>query len=538
MAKGEVKVRVGMDNAKFRKGMKNMTANVKKFARMAKSAFKGIAIGVGAIAAALAAVALATRKALSMFAEWGDVVGKMAKRTGFSVKSLQELRYMMELSGSSIEGLEKSVRRMQMAIFDAGLGLKTYTDLFDVLRIDVKSIEGLHPEKQFEIITTRLADLKDSTLRAAIAQKLFGRAGTSLLPMLQAGSQGMARMKSEADRLGLIFTPKQVAMAEALKDAFTRLSWAFKVLVMRTVVKLAPKAIEWFNKLAYKIGEFVKSAKFKKFQEGFKQAAEFAVLALQAMVKAVGILLGGGTDKEKKKLETAMKAFGAVVKDLFVIAANEAVKILIGAAKLIGHLIAEGFKGLVTTSPERRRAEERARQTVSEKFTLTGTGDREKVSFSEFKQKRKEYTEKYLREELAKSGKVLAEVYGQGGDKLKSDINALGDALKDLAGLTKEEVKQLEKKLQNIITGGGGGGFGEDTPEVERAKGGRMGGGVFSDALRRIGGYSGAGGAVANQIPQRQLTQLEAMRKSMDMIVPLIKARIGGFPSAGGSITF
>jgi hypothetical protein len=52
-----------------------------------------------------------------------------------------------------------------------------------------------------------------------LAQKVFGRAGTELLPLLVEGEQGMAALMQQADELGLTMSTESATAAERLGDA-------------------------------------------------------------------------------------------------------------------------------------------------------------------------------------------------------------------------------------------------------------------------------------------------------------------------------
>ena len=79
---------------------------------------------------------------------------------------------------------------MASTVFDAGLGLKTATDSLDALGISIASLEGLSPEQQFQAFANALAGVEDASTRAALAQDIFGRSGTELLPLFHPGRAG------------------------------------------------------------------------------------------------------------------------------------------------------------------------------------------------------------------------------------------------------------------------------------------------------------------------------------------------------------
>jgi len=216
--------------------------------KMGKVGLGMMAAGAG-IVGSLFAITKKTSKA-------GDEIAKMSKRTGLGTVALSELRYAADLSGTSLDDLETGVKRMQRTIIDAGDGLSTATRALDRLGLSFQELMGLSPEEQFYTLTGAIADLEDPTLRAAVAQEIFGRSGTDLLPMLSEGSEGLAKMRDEAHELGVVFDEEAAAEAEAFEDAMTRLKESFGKAGQKIAEVLMPKLTDLLeNKIIPIIGK-------------------------------------------------------------------------------------------------------------------------------------------------------------------------------------------------------------------------------------------------------------------------------------------
>jgi len=244
---GDAKYTVNLDDRATSK-MKGLETSMdsmgKKFAK------------TGAImVAAGAAITAGLFKMADSYTKAGDEVAKMAKRTGFTTESLSELRHAAKLSGSDISALEKGVKRMSSSIEDAKDGLETYTRSFDKLGISIDEIKDMAPEEQFWTIANALADLEDETTKAALAQDFFGRAGTDLLPMLAAGTDGIAAMRQEAHDLGIVFDAEAAAKAEAFQDSLTKLKGALAGLGAEIIDDLTPIMMGWIDKVTEVIGK-------------------------------------------------------------------------------------------------------------------------------------------------------------------------------------------------------------------------------------------------------------------------------------------
>ena len=69
-----------------------------------------------------------------------------------------------------------------------------------LLNLTVEDLNRLKPEKQFELIADRISKIPNPTARAAIAMQIFGKTGTSLLPMLAGGAKRMEGLRAEPGR--------------------------------------------------------------------------------------------------------------------------------------------------------------------------------------------------------------------------------------------------------------------------------------------------------------------------------------------------
>lgn len=220
---GSIVAKLSLDTTKFTasiKGVKKQQQALSGWVKKNSAQFKRLGVAI----TAMGVVAIATfKKMINQYVEVGDWIDKMSKRTGFSAVALSELSYAADISGASLENVEKSLKKMSMAIVDANAGLATYLRYFDLLGIEVEDLMGLKPEEQFMKIGSAIADLRDDTEKAAMASQLFGRAGIALLPLFKEGAEGIAKLREEAHLLGIIFDEEAAAKAAKLKDAQTAL---------------------------------------------------------------------------------------------------------------------------------------------------------------------------------------------------------------------------------------------------------------------------------------------------------------------------
>jgi len=198
-------------NDKLDRGLKRAQAKLRRLGTSIQNIGRSFLAAGGVIVGSLG---LAVRQ----FAAAGDELDKMSRRTGVSVRALSELKFAAEQSGSSLDSFEKGVRRMQRSIFDLERGSSTAVDAFAAIGLTLDDLRGLSPEAQFEMIAGRLAQVEDMSRRAAIAQQLFGRAGTELLPLLEQGAAGIDKLRQQARDLGITLDDEDAAAAAKLSD--------------------------------------------------------------------------------------------------------------------------------------------------------------------------------------------------------------------------------------------------------------------------------------------------------------------------------
>jgi len=210
---GDALLKLKVDSTDLEKGLKNVEKQCTDLGK--KMMLLGTAIAGGLIGATIASAKL------------GDEIYEMSKRTGIGTVALSELRYMAQLSGTSIEGLEIGIKRMQMVLSDAFQGAPEATKAITDLGLSIEDLKAMSPEEQFYALGVAIAQIEDPTIRAATATQIFGRSGTDLLPMLADGAEGIAKMREEAHQYGRIIDEEAAKKSDAFNDALTKLKESF-----------------------------------------------------------------------------------------------------------------------------------------------------------------------------------------------------------------------------------------------------------------------------------------------------------------------
>ena len=305
---GRAFVELFADDSKLVRGLRSAERKLRAFG----NGIRTLGLKMMAIGAGLLTPLIGSAKA---FSKMGDEVAKMSKRTGLSVETLSELKFVASQTGTEFATLENGIRKMQRSIYDAGRGLSTAVDALEDLGLTYKDLEGLSPEEQFKLLAEAISKIKDPTKRAAIAMSLFGRTGTNLLPMFEQGAAGINALQEEARRLGLTMRSEDAKAAEDFTDAMDKLWKVVKMTAFHVGAALAPaleKITNVITNIAVKINDWITKNHAVIVTIG---KVVLAVIAGGAALVVLGTLISG-LGLAFGKLSLVITSIGAVFKML------------------------------------------------------------------------------------------------------------------------------------------------------------------------------------------------------------------------------
>lgn len=319
-------------------GVDASDAGLKKFDRGLQTVKKGMAFAVvGAVALGAALV-----KITKDTADAGDEAAKAAQRVGITAEEMQELAFAANLAGAEMSDVEVGFRRLAANAFDASNGTGEAKDAFDALGVSVLDSSGELKGQLalFEETAGRLSEVENLTRRAALAQDIFGRSGSKLLPLLNQGADGIRRMREEARALGLVMSEEDTKAAEEFNDSLLRLSSIAKGLrntigtaLIPRLTKAADATKEWF--LANK--DLIEQ-RLDDFLDDVERAGNSAVKALDKVNELIESI--GGAKQVVRIIEGIVAGFVAL-KGLTVLSAL--VPLVQGIVAIVGGVSLAAF---------------------------------------------------------------------------------------------------------------------------------------------------------------------------------------------------
>ena len=242
---GSLFINVKARTASFNKKMKGVRATIGRLGTGLAQAGKKVALfGTALAGIALGALTALTLKGLAAV----DSMAKLAQSVGTTVDSIQALRHIAVIGGTSIETMDKSILKMTKNIGEAAQGYSEATESLEILGLKATDLERMRPEDAFGAIADAMNNLSTQARKADVAQSLFGRGGLQLLPVLQGGSKAVGKMTGMIKKFGLEIGDNQARMVERANDAWADTKFIFSGLGNLLAVNIAP-TLEAINKI-------------------------------------------------------------------------------------------------------------------------------------------------------------------------------------------------------------------------------------------------------------------------------------------------
>ena len=180
----------------------------------------------------------------------GTAMADMAEKAGTSVEAISALGYAARRSHVEVETLAGGIRKMQVNITAAAQGNEEAGMVLYRLGLSAAELMRLSPDEQFRELADHISRIPNLAARAAEAVKIFGRAGTELMPLLLQGSDGIGKWEEKAARaLGLVASGEAAEGArtfgQMLGDLEDVLSSSVRVIGSALIPKLTKTAVNW-----------------------------------------------------------------------------------------------------------------------------------------------------------------------------------------------------------------------------------------------------------------------------------------------------
>lgn len=218
MSTVELIYKIGANSSNFSRELGNAERNVQRFQRRAESDLRKVGTAFatmgGLAAGALVGIVKETIDA-------GSELSVLSDKVGLSVESLSALGWAAEQAGVEESKFRSGLARLNVTLNDMNRGVGEAANVAEKYGIALKTATGemLPQERILSNLADAVANAANSYEEAEIAAAFFGtRAGSELLPLLRAGSDGINELTEEAREMGIVFSTDAADGARLFND--------------------------------------------------------------------------------------------------------------------------------------------------------------------------------------------------------------------------------------------------------------------------------------------------------------------------------
>lgn len=283
---------ISIDPSGYENGLKSASAKTSSFGDKLKELGKAVsdaaktfaAIGAGIGAAGTAVFAFADK--VSTIA---DNIDKMSQKMGLSAEAYQEWDFILTHCGTSVDGLQTSMKTLANAAAD---GTNSTKAAFEKLGLSMDEVAAMSQEDLFSAVITGLQNMEEGTERTAIAADLLGRSATELGPVFNMTAEETESLRQQVHDLGGIMSNEAVKNGAAFQDALTDLKTSFSGVTNSMAEGLIPTLTDLMNNVAAFIGNGGLQGVIDKFIElsPIISAATAAFVAYKAATAISGVI--------------------------------------------------------------------------------------------------------------------------------------------------------------------------------------------------------------------------------------------------------
>lgn len=296
----------------------NFDKNIKKAVDIADSSTKKMQaqfdklgdsfVKIGAKASILStAIVGATVGLVKMGISAGDAsaeINNLSTATSLSTDVIQELAYVATASNSSFEGLQRSMDSFQRRLKTVGEEGSRVNEMLGKLGVSTTDASGNVRSMDDVLLDTfnKLGDMEEGLAKNAIGTELFGRSWNEVALIVSSGSKGIAELREEAHKLGLVLDENTLQSSDDFSTAMelvrfqidklkTKIGASFVPILQESVLPLLQeKIIPAVSRFADFIAQL--SEKFNALSPSIKTAI-FAITGIAAAVGPLLLSLGG-----------------------------------------------------------------------------------------------------------------------------------------------------------------------------------------------------------------------------------------------------
>lgn len=293
-----------------------------------------VAKGADLAASAVSSAAKSVAGMVSDLSLAGDKIDKTSQKLGMSAQAYQEWDFIMQHSGSDINSMTTSMKKLAEAVVDQS---ETSVAAFEKIGISMEDAAKMSQEDLFAATIKGLQGMGDGAERTATAVDLLGKQAMDLAPLLNTSAEDTEAMRKQVHDLGGVLSDDAVKASAAYQDSLLNMNTAIQGVKNKVGSAFMPAVTEMMEGIANLVSGDESAA------ESVSAGAEHLMQRIGAFIPTIAEMaaklvesFAGAIVKELPQLiRTAMKLTVKFVKGIV----DAAPKIIPAAVELVGELV-------------------------------------------------------------------------------------------------------------------------------------------------------------------------------------------------------
>lgn len=234
-----------------RKSEEEREATAKKTLAAQEAAKKGAyswanvtkhAVGIAVGAFAIYKGATGIRSMVNATADQASAADEMAQKLGLSAEAVQEFAYAAKTNGTDVNAVASGMTKLTLAAKNAVAGNDKAAKAFKQVGLNAKDVASgnLSLDQSLMQIADRIAAMEDGPEKLALSIALLGKGGGTLIPMLNQGADGLARLRKEAADSGYVISNAASTALADFGDETDKLKMQIDGLRNQAIVAILP----------------------------------------------------------------------------------------------------------------------------------------------------------------------------------------------------------------------------------------------------------------------------------------------------------
>lgn len=232
-----------------------------------------------------------------------DDIMTLSTQIGLSTDTIQEFKYMSELTDTSLETITGSMKKLTMSMTSANNGSKTTAKAFETLGVSIYDVDGnmRDTEDVFREAIDQLGQIENETERDSLAMQIFGRSASDLNPLIAVGAEGLAEYANEAHEVGYVLDNETLESLGDVDDAVQRAKKSFDAVKTQLGVYLAPVIAD----LTEAFIEWAKSVDWEKVGNVITRVVKAISSVIKTLLDIIKGIINWGQKAKDKVVEIA-----------------------------------------------------------------------------------------------------------------------------------------------------------------------------------------------------------------------------------------